>query len=109
MADKVLNLDELVYDESKKLTKWEKEPRVTDLKNDLTNALPDHNTQVNKIKTWIDNLNVEGKAKPKKRTGRSSVVPKLIRKQAEWRYAALSEPFLSDEDLFKASPGKLGR
>ena len=36
--------------------------------------------------------------------GRSKLVPRLARKQAEWRYAALSEPFLSTDDLFNTSP-----
>ncbi len=36
--------------------------------------------------------------------GRSKLVPKLVRKQAEWRYAALSEPFLSTDDLFNTAP-----
>ena len=28
----------------------------------------------------------------------------LIRKQAEWRYPALTEPFLSTDELFQVSP-----
>jgi hypothetical protein len=36
--------------------------------------------------------------------GRSKLVPRLARKQAEWRYAALSEPFLSTDDLFNTAP-----
>ena len=34
----------------------------------------------------------------------SKIVPKLIRKQAEWRYPALSEPFLSTDDVFNVKP-----
>ncbi|WP_423790334.1 portal protein [Listeria monocytogenes] len=36
--------------------------------------------------------------------GRSKVKPKLIRRQAEWRYASLSEPMLSAEKLFDVAP-----
>ena len=87
-----------------KLTKWKKEPSLKDLKSDLTEALSDHHVHTNQIKTWLNNLNVTGSAKPKKIPGKSSVQPKLIRKQAEWRYAALSEPFLSTEDIFNTEP-----
>lgn len=40
----------------------------------------------------------------KKESPRSRVQPKLIRKQAEWRYASLSEPFLATEDIFRVNP-----
>ena len=86
--------------EVKDFTKWANEPSVSDLKQDLIDATPDHDRQEIKIKTWLDNLNVTGGAVHKKVKGRSSVVPKLIRKQAEWRYAALSEPFLSTQDVY---------
>jgi len=89
---------------TKPLTKWKNEPTLRDLKSDLNEAQPDHDTQVSKITGYLDNLNVEGKAKIKAVPGRSKIVPKLIRKQAEWRYAALSEPFLSTDDLFKVAP-----
>jgi hypothetical protein len=83
---------------------WKQEPTVADLKQDLEDAKQAHDTHVNKVASWLDNLNVTGSAAIKKRPGRSSYVPKVIRKQAEWRYAALSEPFLSTEDLFNTSP-----
>ena len=90
--------------EVKKLTEWKNEPKLTDLKQDLEAAKPDHDTQVSAIETWLNNLNITGSAKPPKRKGRSSVQPKLIRKQAEWRYSSLAEPFLSTDDLFTISP-----
>lgn len=83
---------------------WENIPTLADLKGDLEEATPYQQDKTKKIGEWLDNLNVEGKAKVKKTAGRSSVVPKLIRKQAEWRYSSLSEPFLSTDNLFKASP-----
>lgn len=83
---------------------WTKPPTLLELKQDLSNAKPVHDTQVTKITEWLDNLNVTGKAKPPVVKGRSSIQPKLIRRQAEWRYAALSEPFLSTDDIFKVKP-----
>lgn len=88
----------------KKLTNWENEPTVQDLKADYTSAKAAKDTQVNKINDWLDMLNIEGSHKPKKRKGRSSVQPRLVRKQAEWRYSALSEPFLSSENIFDIAP-----
>ncbi len=85
-------------------TEWENEPKLEDLKQDLTDASSDHDSQVIKISTWLNNLNITGKAKRKKVKGKSALVPKLIRKQAEWRYASLSEPFLSTDDVFNVDP-----
>lgn len=86
------------------LTKWKNAPTLLNLKQDLMDAKPDHDAQETKINTWLDNLNVTGKAKIAAAKGNSSIVPKLIRKQAEWRYASLSEPFLSTDDVFNISP-----
>jgi hypothetical protein len=90
--------------ETPQLTDWKNPPKLTDLKQDLMDAKPIHDAQVTRINTWLDNLNVTGKAKVNPPAGNSAIVPKLIRKQAEWRYAALSEPFLSTEDIFKVKP-----
>jgi hypothetical protein len=86
------------------LVAWKNPPSVRDLKQDLEYAKPIHDAQVQKIQGWLDNLNVEGKAKVDAPKGNSKIVPKLIRKQAEWRYAALSEPFLSTADVFNVKP-----
>jgi len=90
--------------ESEPFQEWAKEPTVADLKQDAEDGKPAHDIHVRRVQGWLDNLNVTGAAKIKKRVGRSSYVPKTIRKQAEWRYAALSEPFLSTEDLFNTAP-----
>jgi hypothetical protein len=89
---------------SAKLTSWAKEPTVQDLGADLEASKTAHDIQVGKIDNWNDLLNVKGAHKPKKQKGRSSVQPKLVRRQAEWRYAPLSEPFLSGEKIFKVDP-----
>jgi hypothetical protein len=87
-----------------KLTDWASEPTLADLSGDIEGCRPTQQAQVQKIRRWLDNLNVEGSAKFKAKRGRSSVQPKLIRKQAEWRYSNLSEPFLSSEDPFTVKP-----
>jgi hypothetical protein len=83
---------------------WTKVPTLLELKQDQTDARTIHDMRVAKINLWLDNLNVTGKAAVKPVPGQSSIQPKLIRKQAEWRYAALSEPFLSTDDVFKVKP-----
>jgi len=88
----------------KKLTNWKKEPTLQELKADLEAAKPYHDTQLARIEHWNELMGVKGKSSPPKIKGRSSVQPKLIRRQAEWRYSALTEPFLSAQKLFKVSP-----
>ncbi|WVK89996.1 portal protein [Burkholderia phage vB_BpP_HN02] len=87
-----------------KLTDWGKEPSIQDLKHDLEQAQPSQQVQTGHIQRWNDLRNVRGAAKPKAVKGRSQVQPKLIRRQAEWRYSALTEPFLGSDKLFKVSP-----
>jgi len=102
MADHEYHDDTQAYYEP--LTKWKNEPKCTDLKQNLQDASSHHDLHVQKVTTWLDNLNVTGSARIKKIKGRSVIVPKLIRKQAEWRYASLSEAFLSHENLFDTEP-----
>jgi len=90
--------------ETQPLTKWKNEPTIQNLKQDLLDAQPVHDAQESQISEWLDNLNVTGKAKVQTPKGNSAIVPKLIRKQAEWRYAALSEPFLSTDSVFNVRP-----
>lgn len=86
------------------LTKWSNPPKLRDLKQHLEDARSIHATQVGKVDNYLDNMNITGRAKVKTPDGNSQVQPKLIRKQAEWRYPALSEPFLSTSDVFNVSP-----
>lgn len=86
------------------LTDWANEPQLKTLKQDLDSAGSSQRAQMTRIAEWADYRNATGIAAPKTQKGQSKVQPKLIRKQAEWRYSALSEPFLSATDLFKCSP-----
>lgn len=90
--------------ESKKsnLTKWKNEPSVMELKKDLLASKPYRDQHVKDVKKW-ELLLKGGKPIPKRR-GRSQVKPKLVRRQAEWRYSALSEPFLSSQNIFQVNP-----
>jgi hypothetical protein len=90
--------------ETPPLTNWKNAPTLQNLKQDLLDAQSVHDAQETKIGEWLDNLNVTGKAKIQTAKGNSAIVPKLIRKQAEWRYASLSEPFLSTDDIFNVKP-----
>ena len=67
-------------------------------------AKPAHDQLIRNIDRWNDLMQVKGTAKPPKVKGRSQVQPKLIRRQAEWRYSALTEPFLGSQKLFKIEP-----
>lgn len=87
-----------------KLTNWKNEPDIRDLKQDLTESTASHSAQSAKIENWLNVLNMKGNAKPVTAEGKSKVAPKLVRTQAEWRYAALSEIFLSSTDLFNVNP-----
>lgn len=87
-----------------RLTDWAKEPTVTELKEDLTKAKVTHATHLSRVDGWLDALNATGTHKVPKVSGRSTVQPKLVRKQAEWRYTAMSEPFLSSDKVFTVKP-----
>ena len=100
MTEQTLAVDE----RNKPLTNWKNAPTLLNLKQDYADAKPAHDAQKSLIAGWLDNLNVAGAAKIKTPAGNSSIVPKLIRKQAEWRYASLSEPFMSTDDVFNVKP-----
>jgi len=85
-------------------SKWAKPPTILDLKQDFQDAKLVHDRQKAKIGEWLDNLNITGSAKIKVKKNASSIQPKLIRKQAEWRYGALADPFLSTDELFNVNP-----
>lgn len=85
-----------------KLTDWKNEPSINELKNDFTQAQSHHSKFLAKLAYW-ENLYNAPKYGNKNHKG-SRVNPKLVRKQAEWAIPALTEPFLSTEDLFDIKP-----
>ena len=86
------------------ITDWANEPDVRTLKEDLEASKTSHDNHVTNVQKWRDLMAAKGKAGVKKVPGRSSVQPKLIRRQAEWRYSALTEPFNSSDKLFSVEP-----
>lgn len=90
--------------EDQKLTDWSQEPDLKQLKQDYEDSRNHHSAQVTQISEWLDHLYIRDPVKLKPAANRSGVQPKLIRKQAEWRYANLSEPFLSAPDMFNVKP-----
>lgn len=88
-----------------KLTEWDKEPTLEDLRQDLEFARQETDDQKSNVAGWLDLRNATGAEAPKKaKPGRSSVQPKLIRKHNEWRYPALTEPFLNTDRMFEVLP-----
>ncbi|MBR3600098.1 MAG: hypothetical protein IKL53_09480, partial [Lachnospiraceae bacterium] len=87
-----------------KLTDWVNEPSLSDLKADFLACKPSHDSQIAKIEHWRNLLDVTGSERPKSIPGRSRVQPKLVRRQAEWRYSALSEPLLGTHKVFSITP-----
>lgn len=105
------NLDESLDDTSTETTPksafgdWAKEPTLEDLRQDLEFARQETDDQKSNVNGWLDLRNATGAEAPKKaKPGRSAVQPKLIRKHNEWRYPALSEPFLNTDRMFEVLP-----
>ena len=86
------------------ITDWANEPDVRTLKEDLEAAKQGHDNHVVNVQRWRELMAGRNKNAPKKAPGRSTVQPKLIRRQAEWRYSALTEPFLGTEKLYNIEP-----
>ena len=89
---------------SDKLTDWKNEPTIQDLKENIDDAEIDQAAHKSNVDAWLSNrANTRTKIE-----GRSNVAPKLIRKQAEWRYSSLADPFLSTPDLYNVYPATAG-
>jgi len=103
MSDLDIDLDQDVTEtDASTLVDWANPPSLADLKQDLDSAQVAHQVHIDEVDAWIRVLDGDQTINTKR--GRSKLVPRLARKQAEWRYAALSEPFLSTDDLFNTSP-----
>jgi len=89
-------------EKKQKLTKWKNEPTLEDLKYDLNGSRPYQRDAIDNIREWRKLLNAECDIKTHK--NKSKAQPKLIRKQAEWRYPQLEDPFLNTDDMFTIKP-----
>ena len=105
-VSEIYNPSDLNKVASEKLTDWKIEPSIADLKGDLDYARQENTDQKSNVDGWLNLRNTTGaeSGKKTKTVGRSSVQPKLIRKHNEWRYPALSEPFLNTERMFNINP-----
>ncbi|RLB94166.1 MAG: chromosome partitioning protein ParB [Deltaproteobacteria bacterium] len=90
--------------EQEPMTDWANEPSIKDLKENIDDAEVDQDTHKNNVLRWLENR----AAVRNKTEGQSNVAPKLIRKQAEWRYSSLADPFLSTPDIFNVYPTTSG-
>lgn len=84
-------------------TEWKNPPSLTDLQHDLELARSPHNAQKARVAEWLENLHIKSEDE-KKKAGRSSIQPKVIRRNNEWRYTSFSEPFLNTPDIFNIDP-----
>lgn len=87
-----------------RLTDWPHEPSIQQLMHDHDKAKPTHDRVVSEVNSWRDLIEVTGKEVPKTLPNRSTIQPKTIRRQNEWRYSALTEPFLGSDKLFEVKP-----
>jgi len=85
-----------------KLTSWKKEPKFSDLHADYLSALDDHSLFLQELEDR--RINFDGGAEIDVAAGKSSTRPKVIRRQAEWKYPSLEEPFLNTQDMFEIKP-----
>ena len=85
-----------------KLTKWKNEPTCKDLKNDYENSSSFHEEYKRKLLQYAEDR--DGGKKITARPGKSTARPKVVRKNAEWKYPKLEDPFLNTEDMFEIRP-----
>lgn len=87
-----------------KLTSWRAEPALADLKSEFLACASTHGDLVSNIEAWAKLHKGDLPVGMKKDETRSQAQPKLVRRQAEWKYSALSEPMLSSYRLFTIKP-----
>ncbi len=84
------------------LVDWANPPSLATLQADLTAARTNTQSHITNIIEYRQTI--AGGKKRKERKGRSTVQPKTVRGQLEWRYASLSEAILSAPEMFQTSP-----
>ena len=91
--------------EQKNITDWANEPVVSGLRQNVIDAQIEYDAHIAAVDRWFSNMYAKEAVVT---TSQSTVVPKLIRRHAEWRYSALVDPFLSTPDIFNISPKTAG-
>lgn len=103
-------------------TGWSNPPKLNDLQSDFNLTKTVHDAQARKVWNWLaelrpnkdSNQGQKGKTSNsspfaaqysnKTNASRSEHKSQLIRKNNEWRYTSLSEPFLNTPDVFNVDP-----
>ena len=80
-------------------TDWKNEPTFDDLEKDRINGSSANSTIKEKLLTY-EQIRNGGKEIVKTAPGKSTTRPKLVRKQNEYKYAALEDAILGSKDLF---------
>lgn len=104
MSNETPEVDFDLPEDTEVSTGWSNPPSLADLQQNYEDARPAKEEHVANVERWLDNLNITGAAKIKTKPNRSSIQPQVIRKNNEWRYPSLSEPFLSTSDVFNIYP-----
>jgi hypothetical protein len=85
-----------------KLTDWLKEPTYQDFKNDLENSSSFHEDYKKRLLQYEQDR--DGGPTINAKPGKSTARPRVVRKNAEWKYPKLEDPFLNTEDMFEVKP-----
>lgn len=93
------------------MSEWPNPPTIADINTDVSDARTITDTHLDKILNYraarenkFKSKKGSEQAKNDKSALKSQFSPKVIRRQNEWRYSSLSEPFLSQPELFKVKP-----
>ncbi|MCH9665509.1 MAG: chromosome partitioning protein ParB [Gammaproteobacteria bacterium] len=93
-----------LYGSPVRLTDWVSEPALADLKADLNTTMAYHDAKMKDILYWNNLKEAQRTDLNDYNKTRSTMEPKLIKKQLGWKYPSLSEPFLGSKKLFKVQP-----
>ena len=85
-----------------RLTNWKNEPTFNDLNNDVVAMSGTQEAIRASILTYKELK--DGGKKIVVQPGKSDMRPLLVRKQQEWKYPALEEPFLNTPRMFQITP-----
>ena len=85
-----------------KLTSWENEPSWKDLNEDYEKAKISHEMYLTRLKDYRQTLAGGPPLRVKK--GRSTFKPLVVRKNNEWKYSQLEEPYLSTPNIASLRP-----
>lgn len=83
---------------------WKEEPTIADMNQAVQAALVTYQERVNTTDGWLKDMTTDSIPVKKGSSPKSTIVPKLVRKHAEWRYSSLTEPFHTAESLFTVEP-----